>query len=119
MLVAVVSLTACTTAVMNSLPDPLAAGWNGAAVCERLHENAKQRVLRCTFPPGGGHERHYHVPHFGYAIAGGEMRITDASGVREVELKTGSSFNSDGVPWHEVVNIGGSTVVYLIVEPKE
>ncbi len=46
------------------------------------------------------------------------MQITDASGVREVDLATGSSFSSDGVEWHEVVNVGDSTVVYLIVEPK-
>lgn len=46
------------------------------------------------------------------------MRITDAAGTREVDLATGSSFTSDGVAWHEVVNIGDSTVTYLIVEPK-
>jgi mannose-6-phosphate isomerase-like protein (cupin superfamily) len=100
------------------LPDPLAAGWNGVAVCERLHEDAEQRILRCTFPPAVGHERHFHARHFGYAIAGGRMRITDASGTREVELATGSSFTSAGVAWHEILNIGDSTVVYLIVEPK-
>jgi len=31
---------------------------------------------------------------------------------------TGSSFTSPGVEWHEVVNVGDTTVVYLIVEPK-
>ena len=46
------------------------------------------------------------------------MRITDSGGTREVELATGSTFSSDGVEWHEVVNIGETTVVYLIVEPK-
>jgi hypothetical protein len=46
------------------------------------------------------------------------MRITDAKGVREVNIATGSSFVSPGVPWHEVVNVGDTTVVYLIVEPK-
>ena len=46
------------------------------------------------------------------------MRITDASGTREVNLATGSSFTSPGVAWHEVVNIGDTTVVYLIIEPK-
>ena len=100
------------------LPDPLAAGWNGAPVCELLHEDSEQRVLRCTFPPGVGHERHFHRPHFGYTIVGGRMRITNVSGVREVDAVTGSSFSSDGVPWHEVVNIGDTTSVFLIVEPK-
>ena len=115
-LAAVAALGACATP--PSLPDPLAAGWNGAPVCERLHEDSEQRVLRCSFPPSAGHERHFHGRHFGYAIAGGRMRITDASGTREVDLATGSSFTSPGVAWHEVLNIGDTTVVYLIVEPK-
>ena len=102
-----------------SLPDPLEAGWKGEPVCEKLHEDADQRILRCSFAPDVGHERHFHVRHFGYAISGGRMRITDSTGTREVDLATGSSFTSDGVDWHEVVNIGDSTVTYLIVEPKE
>lgn len=105
-------------AATSPLPDPLAAGWKGAPVCELLHEDLKQRILRCTFEPGVGHERHFHAPNFGYAISGGRMQITDESGVREVDLPTGSSFTSDGVLWHEVLNIGNLTVVYLIVEAK-
>jgi len=102
----------------STLPDPLEAGWNGAPVCEMLHEDLDNRILRCSFPPATGHERHYHDRNFGYAIAGGRMRITDAKGTREVDLATGSSFASDGVAWHEVLNIGETTVVYLIIEPK-
>ena len=102
----------------EELPDPLEAGWQGGSVCEKLHEDDTQRILRCTFPPGVGHEKHYHSPHFGYALSGGKMRLEDAGGVREVELKTGSSYASDGTPWHQVVNIGETTVQYLIVEPK-
>ena len=110
-------LAACAVRSSN-LPDPLAAGWQGRPVCEQLHDNAAQRVLRCTFPPGVGHDRHYHDPHFGYALAGGRMRLLDASGVREVDLATGSSYTSEGTAWHEVLNVGDTTVVYLIVEPK-
>ena len=109
-------LVACT--VQTTLPDPLGAGWKGEDVCEKLHENSDQRILRCTFPPGVGHERHFHDQHFGYTIAGGRMKITDSSGTREVDLATGISFVSDGVVWHEVLNIGDSTTVFLIVEPK-
>ena len=116
-LVVVLASSAGCTAT-SSLPDPLEAGWNGASVCERLHEDSGQRILRCTFPPGAGHERHYHAPHFGYAVAGGRMQITDESGVREVDSITGNSFSSDGVGWHEVVNIGDTTAVYLIFERK-
>ena len=109
---------AAAFAETSPLPDPLAAGWKGAPVCEVLLEDSKQRILRCKFEPGDGHERHFHAPNFGYAISGGRMRITDESGVREVDLPTGSSFTSDGVAWHEVLNIGDTTVVYLIVEAK-
>ena len=101
-----------------ALPDPLEAGWNGNPVCKKLHEDRDNRILRCSFPPTVGHERHYHDAHFGYAIAGGRMRITDASGTREVDLATGSSFASNGVDWHEVLNVSETTVVYLIIEPK-
>jgi len=115
---AIASMIAVSAATLP-LPDPLAAGWKGVPVCELLHEDSDQRVLRCKFEPGVGHERHFHAPYFGYAISGGRMRITDESGVREIDLPTGSSFTSDGVVWHEVLNVGCTPVVYLIVEPKE
>jgi hypothetical protein len=111
-----VTLTACTTTA--ALPDPLAAGWNGSPVCEKLHEDADQRILRCTFPPGVGHERHFHTPNFGYAVSGGQMQITDETGVREVDLPDGSGYPSAGIEWHEVLNIGATTVVFLIIEAK-
>jgi len=102
----------------RSLPDPLEAGWNGKPVCEHLFEDSYKRILRCTFPPGVGHERHYHVPHFGYAISGGRVQITDESGVRKLDLTASSSYTSTGTLWHEVKNIGNTTVVYLIIEDK-
>ena len=113
---AALPLTACTTT--QSLPDPLEAGWEGKPVCENLHEDAKQRVLRCTFAPQVGHERHFHAPHFGYALSGGRVRIEDENGVRELDLPTNSSYSSDGVAWHEIQNIGSTTLIYLIVERK-
>ena len=105
-------------ALAKKLPDPVAAGWQGTPVCEILHEDGALRVFRCTFPPGVGHERHFHATHFGYALSGGTMRITDANGTREVTLTTGSSFFSEGIPWHEVVNVGETAVSYLMIEPK-
>lgn len=105
-------------AATPALPGPLAAGWNGERVCEKLHEDLDHRILRCTFPPGVGHERHYHKPHFGYTLAGGRMRLVDANGTREVDLTTGNTAASEGTPGHEVLNVGDSTVVYLVVEPK-
>lgn len=107
-----------TCAHAEPLPDPLQAGWKGVPVCDNIHETAQIRVLRCTFPPGEGHERHFHPKHFGYALSGGTMRITDSKGVRDAELTGGSYFASDGTAWHEVVNIGETTVAYLMIEPK-
>lgn len=114
----IATLSASGLAASGSLPDPLEAGWKGERVCEVLHEDSSQRVLRCTFPPDGGHERHYHAPHFGYVLAGGRMRITSADGVREVDLADDLTWTSEGVDWHEVENIGGTTSVYLIIEPR-
>ena len=101
------------------LPDPLAAGWKGESVCELVHDGLKQRVLRCTFPPGVGHERHYHAAHVGYVLEGGRMEVTDESGTRVVETTASSSWHSDGVDWHEVVNVGDTSTSYLIIEPKD
>lgn len=108
----------CTQPAETNLPDPLAAGWLGEPVCEVLHEDDDVRVLRCTFAPGVGHDRHHHPPHWGYVLAGGRMRITDADGTREVDLRTGDHWASDGVAWHEVLNTGDTTSVYLVVEPR-
>ena len=102
----------------TQLQDPLSAGWLGKSVCELISEDDKLRVLKCTFAPGVGHERHYHAPHFGYTIAGSRFQIKDKSGTREVNVATGSSFNNEGVEWHEVLNIGDSTAVFLIIEVK-
>lgn len=112
------ALVACNPVLVaaDDLPDPLAAGWNGEQICELLHEDAHQRILRCTFPPGVGHEKHFHKAHFGYILAGGKMRIIDDSGEREVDLMADYSWTSDGVSWHEVLNVGETTSVYLIVE---
>jgi len=33
------------------LPDALTAGWKGQKTCEKLFEDDKVRVVRCTFPP--------------------------------------------------------------------
>jgi len=105
-------------AVAETLPDPVEAGWQGEPVCQRLKEDADIRVFRCVFPPGVGHERHFHQQHFGYALSGGTMRITDATGTREVKLQTGTYFSSEGIAWHEVLNVGDTVVSYLMLEPK-
>lgn len=101
-----------------SLPSAFDAGWKGEAVCELLYENDDIRAGKCTFPPGIGHERHFHPRHWGYILEGSTMRITNDSGTTDRLLETGATWWSDGIDWHEVVNIGETDGVYLIIEPK-
>lgn len=109
---------AMTSPVANPLPSAFDAGWHGEKVCEPIFENATMRAARCTFPPGGGHDRHFHPAHWGYIVEGSTMRITAATGTVDRDLKAGTSWWSDGIDWHEAVNIGKTTAVYIIVEPK-
>ncbi len=103
---------------VDAIPYAIDAGWEGKKVCELLFENEEMRAARCTFPSGVGHERHYHPPHWGYIIEGGVMQITDKDGTREQETPSGGSWWSDGVEWHEALNIGDATTIYVIIEPK-
>lgn len=109
-------LLSCTQ--NQKLPDPLEAGWNGEKVCEVIHEDDEIRVLKCTFPPQIGHELHYHQPHFGYTLVGGTFQITDESGTRTLEVKTGSNYRNTAIISHEVLNVGTTTAVFLITEIK-
>jgi len=44
--------------------------------------------------------------------------MTDAKGSRTVDVYTGTHFSKSEVIEHEVVNVGDSTAVFLIVEYK-
>lgn len=46
------------------------------------------------------------------------LRITDADGTEERTFGDGASWWSDGVEWHEVVNVGDEESIYLVFEPK-
>lgn len=114
----VVAIASTACAQHPELPDPYEAGWKGEKVCEVIFENDQQRVLKCTFPPGVGHEKHYHNPHFGYTVLGSTFRMISESGTRDVEVPTGSHFYNSEIIEHEVLNIGDSTAVFLIYELK-
>lgn len=111
-------LLAMEGVAQSPLPDPLEAGWKGKPVCEVLEENEKVRALKCTFAPGVGHDKHFHAAHFGYTLAGGKFQITDTTGTREVNVPTGYDFYNGQIEWHQVLNIGETTAVFLIIEPK-
>ena len=106
----------CKTA--QTLPDPLEAGWNGKKVCKVLSDTKTQRVLKCTFPPNVGHQKHYHKSHFGYTLAGSTFKITDDKGTRNVPVATGVNWTKTELSEHKVLNVGDSTAVFLIVEEK-
>lgn len=108
-----------TTLELPSLPDPLEAGWRGEKVCEVVEENEHVRVLKCTFPPGVGHEEHYHLPHIGYTLAGGTFQISDSTGTRTVSVPTGSKFKNEYLTVHQVLNVGETTASFLIIEYKQ
>lgn len=117
-LVTITLFFGCKQATKSELPDPYEAGWKGEKVCEILEDNDKIRVLKCSFPPGVGHEKHEHQPHFGYALIGGTFKMDDAKGLREVSFPTGYSWTKDVVSQHQVLNVGDSTSVFLIIEYK-
>jgi len=104
---------------LPDLPEAFNAGWKGEKTCELLYELESFRVGRCSFPPGVGHEKHFHYPHFGYVLEGGTLSITDNQGVVEVrQTITGKSWSTDKITIHEALNIGDTTTSYLIIEPK-
>jgi quercetin dioxygenase-like cupin family protein len=101
------------------LPHAFDAGWKGQKTCELLFTDDSMRVARCVFPPGVGHEKHYHKPHFGYVLEGGTLSIVDSNGEREVTTETGRSWSTTTVTVHQAMNIGDTTSSYLIMEPIE
>ena len=119
-LAALLGLSSAVSAQAQSaqLPDPLAAGWKGQNTCEKLHEDDTVRIVRCVFPPNVGHEKHFHLSHYNYVLAGGKVRVTSAAGTQDVELKTGAGRFNPPIEWHEVLNIGEQPVAFLLVEPK-
>ena len=102
----------------TDLPHAFDAGWAGQETCELLFEDATTRVGRCVFPPGVGHEKHYHDPHFGYVLEGGTLLIRDDKGERKVTTIKNGSWSTTSMTVHEALNVGDTTTSYLIVEPK-
>ena len=104
---------------LPQLPEAVDAGWKGEKTCQLLYETDSVRVGRCTFPPGVGHEKHFHYPHFGYVLEGGTMSITDDQGLTVARpAETGANWSTTEITVHEALNTGDTTTSYLIVEPK-
>ena len=101
-------------------PTHLALSGRERSSAKNLYEDAKIRILRCTFKPGDVHVRHMHPAVFGYVLTGGgKAQVADDKGTRTFdEDPDGSTWTSGPVPWHEFTNIGTTPIRYLVVEKK-
>jgi beta-alanine degradation protein BauB len=111
-------ITAPIQATADEVPDGLSVEWQGKKPCEKLFEDAHVRVARCTFPPGAMHLCHSHPSYMYYVLNGGKARVQDTKGVRTVDLATGAFTESPPIEWHEVSNVGDTTLQFLVVEKK-
>ena len=105
-------------AATSQEPDALDVEWQGKKLCENLHEDDQIRILRCVFPPGAKHLRHQHPANFAYALSGGKFDVQSPTGRTAFEPVADAAMLSARVPWHEVTNIGDTTVRYIVVEMK-
>jgi len=111
-------LLAPLNAFGQPVPDALSAEWQGQKPCEKFYEDAQILVARCTFPPGSKHVKHSHPGYLSYVLSGGKAQIEDAKGTRQLEPPAGSYTNSPPLPWHELTNVGDTTLSYLVIERK-
>jgi quercetin dioxygenase-like cupin family protein len=118
MLMGLALLASSSAAVAQDVPDGLAVEWQGKKPCEKIFEDTQIRVARCSFPPGAVHVRHSHPGYLTCVLSGGKGQIEDANGKRLVEPRANTCTNSPPIPWHELTNVGDTTLSYLIVERK-
>jgi quercetin dioxygenase-like cupin family protein len=111
-------LISTSAAMSEDVPDARAVEWQGQHPCEKLYEDAEIRALRCTFPPDAVHVRHSHPGNLVYTISGGKIKGQDDKGTFEGEPKTGGFRNNPPTPWHEITNVGDTTLSYLVIEKK-
>jgi quercetin dioxygenase-like cupin family protein len=102
----------------DDAPDALAVEWQGKKPCENLYEDHQIRVLRCTFAPGAAHLRHSHPATFNYVLAGGKVELQSEAGIVQREIPSDAHVSSPPVSWHEVKNVGDTTLRMLLVEKK-
>jgi quercetin dioxygenase-like cupin family protein len=111
-------LISASAAISEDVPDALSVEWQGQHPCEKLYEDAEIRAMRCTLAPGAIHVRHSHPGYLAYTISGGKAEVRDDKGTRQGQPKTGGFSNTPPTPWHEVINIGDTTLSFLVIEKK-
>jgi quercetin dioxygenase-like cupin family protein len=99
-------------------PDALSVEWQGKKPCEKLHEDDQIRILRCTFPPGAKHLRHQHPVDFVYVLSDGKQEVKTEAGTKQGEPIADNFALNAPVSWHEVTNVGDTTIRYVVVEMK-
>jgi quercetin dioxygenase-like cupin family protein len=99
-------------------PDATGVEWQGKKPCEKLHEDDQVRILRCTFPAGSKHLRQQHPAHFVYTLGGGKLEVTNETGTSQREATTDAYVANAPIAWHEVTNVGDTTLRFLVVETK-
>jgi len=100
------------------VPDALSVEWQGKHPCEKLFEDAQILVARCTFPPGAMHVCHSHPSYLSYVVSGGQAQVQDEKGVRKVNVVAGALADVPPTPWHELTNVGDTTLQFVVVEKK-
>jgi beta-alanine degradation protein BauB len=80
-------------------------------------ENDRVRVLKVTFKPGDSAAKHHHPDHVVYVVNGGKMKLTVDGKTNILDFKTGEAVFLNE-QWHEVENVGESTVDLVVVELK-
>ena len=100
------------------VPDALSVEWQGKHPCEKLFEDAQVLVARCTFPPGAMHVCHSHPSYLSYVVSGGQAQVQDEKGVRKVNVVAGALADVPPTPWHELTNVGDTTLQFVVVEKK-
>ena len=111
-------LAASFPAIADDVRDALSVEWQGKKPCEKLFEDAQVRIARCTFPPGAAHVCHSHPSYVSYVLSGGKAEVQDEKGIRKVDIVTGTFADVPPLPWHEVANVGETTLQFLVVEKK-
>jgi quercetin dioxygenase-like cupin family protein len=109
-------LDAVEMAKADDVPDALSVEWQGKKLCEKLFDDAQVRVVRCTFPPGAVHVCHSHPGYLSYVVNGGQGQVQDEKGIRKIDVVSGALLDVPPTPWHELANVGDTTMQFVVVE---
>jgi len=108
-----IALAPVSVAALGLLAAPFPAIADDVPDALSVFEDAEVRVARCTFPPGATHVCHSNPSYMFYALSGGKEEVQDEKGTRTVDIATGTFGDSPPVPWHEVTNVGETTLQFL------